>query len=100
MRKPLAGGARAAGGGNGGGGAAVDELTAQVADLRVKAEGAEKEKDFYYQKLRDIELLCQTPVVADIPIVQRIEGILYAASAEDGRRLLEEAQIEFAGQVG
>eukprot|EP00798_Chlamydomonas_sp_ICE-L_P022909 gene22909-30086_t len=77
--------------------AATVELTSQLGDLRLRAEGFEKEKDFYYSKLRDIELMCQTPVINEIPIMKRVEAILYAATAEDGRQLLMETQREFAG---
>jgi hypothetical protein len=36
-----------------------DDLSAQLGELRLKSDGLEKEKEFYYSKLRDIELLCQ-----------------------------------------
>ncbi len=42
-------------------------------DLRLKADGFEKEKDFYYSKLRDVELLCQTPVITELPIMKRVQ---------------------------
>ncbi len=50
----------------------------------------------YYSKLRDIELLCQTPVISDIPVMKSVEAILYAPTAEDGRKAMLAAQQEFA----
>ncbi|PNH02885.1 Microtubule-associated protein RP/EB family member 1A [Tetrabaena socialis] len=76
----------------------MDKLNHQLEDLRLKADGYEKEKDFYYSKLRDVELLCQTPVVVDITVMKRVQDILYAATAEDGNRIMREAQVEFAGR--
>ena len=49
-------------------GAGGGALAEQLAELRVRTEGFEKEKDFYYSKLRDIELLCQTPVINEISV--------------------------------
>ena len=37
-------------------------LPAQVAEWRQRADTTIKEKDFYYSKLRNIELLCQIPL--------------------------------------
>ncbi|KXZ45530.1 EBP1/EB1 protein [Gonium pectorale] len=76
----------------------MDKLQLQMEDLRLKADGFEKEKEFYYSKLRDIELLCQTPVIADVPIMKRVQEILYAATSEDGGRIMRETQVEFAGR--
>ena len=40
----------------------------QVMELKLKVDNAERERDFYFDKLRDIEILCQTPGLADIPV--------------------------------
>ncbi|XP_039479339.1 microtubule-associated protein RP/EB family member 1 isoform X3 [Drosophila santomea] len=55
----------------------------QVMDMRINLEGLEKERDFYFSKLRDIEILCQEADDAEAhPIIQKILDILYAT--EDG----------------
>lgn len=35
----------------------LDELNNQMMDMRLNLDGLEKERDFYYSKLRDIEIL-------------------------------------------
>ena len=40
----------------------------QLESWRVVADTASKEKDFYWSKLRAIELLCNTPGVGDAPV--------------------------------
>ena len=37
----------------------------QIAELEVAADTAAKERDFYFGKLREIELLCQTPGMSE-----------------------------------
>jgi RP/EB family microtubule-associated protein len=37
----------------------MDELNAQLIESKLTIEGLEKERDFYFGKLRDIEVLCQ-----------------------------------------
>ncbi|XP_055703117.1 microtubule-associated protein RP/EB family member 3 isoform X3 [Phlebotomus papatasi] len=57
----------------------MEELTNQVMDMRINLEGLEKERDFYFAKLRDIEILCQDADETEPqPIVQKILDILYA----------------------
>jgi RP/EB family microtubule-associated protein len=56
-------------------------------ELRVSAEGLEKERDFYFQKLRNIEILLQDVAAMEEPpsvdeLVQSIQDILY--STDDG----------------
>ncbi|XP_070134055.1 microtubule-associated protein RP/EB family member 1 isoform X3 [Drosophila bipectinata] len=55
----------------------------QVMDMRINLEGLEKERDFYFSKLRDIEILCQEADDGEAhPLIQKILDILYAT--EDG----------------
>lgn len=35
----------------------IDDLSNQVMDMKLNLEGLEKERDFYFSKLRDIEIL-------------------------------------------
>jgi RP/EB family microtubule-associated protein len=49
-------------------------------------ERAESEREFYFEKLQDIELLCQRPAFAGNPLVRVVEKILYYV---DGKPDLE-----------
>ncbi|XP_017839431.1 microtubule-associated protein RP/EB family member 1 isoform X7 [Drosophila busckii] len=61
----------------------VEELSNQLMDMRLNLEGLEKERDFYFSKLRDIEILCQEADDGEpTPLIQKILDILYAT--EDG----------------
>lgn len=62
--------------------AKVDDLTAQLQDMKLTVDGLEKERDFYFSKLRDIEVLCQEHESADLQVLKSIMDILYAT--EDG----------------
>ncbi|XP_017875924.1 microtubule-associated protein RP/EB family member 1 isoform X1 [Ceratina calcarata] len=57
----------------------VEELRAQIVELKMSLEGLEKERDFYFGKLRDIEVMCQDcDNGGPPPIVQKILEVLYA----------------------
>jgi len=61
----------------------VDELANQLAETKLNLEGLEKERDFYFGKLRDIEIYCQEQEGTEgQAVVQRVLDILYAT--EDG----------------
>jgi len=57
------------------------ELAAQVDDLRLSVESLEKERDFYFAKLRDVEVLLQTTAPAGAEakaLADAVFAILYA----------------------
>ncbi|KAJ8453283.1 hypothetical protein Cgig2_008167 [Carnegiea gigantea] len=62
----------------------------QITELKLSVDSLEKERDFYFSKLRDIEILCQTPEIENSPIVEAIQKILYAT--DDNSSVVLEAQ--------
>lgn len=50
----------------------------KLMELKLTVDGLEKERDFYFSKLRDIELICQEHETENDPIISRIIDILYA----------------------
>lgn len=110
-----AGGARAASGGprrvggttpttgprlaKAGGGPAAAALQAENNTLKETVVGLERERDFYFSKLRDIELLVQQAVDEDPELekqedglVKQIQNILY--STEEGFEIPEGEQLD------
>lgn len=58
---------------------AIEDLSNQLMDMRLNLEGLEKERDFYFSKLRDIEILCQEADESESSaIITKILDILYA----------------------
>lgn len=55
----------------------IDDLNNQLLELKVNMEGLEKERDFYFGKLRDIEVMCQETDEGN-PLIQKILDVLYA----------------------
>ncbi|KAE8213740.1 hypothetical protein CF327_g2797 [Tilletia walkeri] len=89
----------------GGGGVpheAIAALTGQMDELKMSVDGLERERDFYFSKLRDIELLVQERLEAEVdpPLAEgeseslkQIQAILY--STEEG---FEVPETEEGGQ--
>lgn len=44
-------------------------LIMQITELKLTMDSLEKERDFYFAKLRDIEILCQSPNIANLPVL-------------------------------
>ncbi|KII90537.1 hypothetical protein PLICRDRAFT_697077 [Plicaturopsis crispa FD-325 SS-3] len=67
---------------------AIQNLQAQLREMSTHLEGLEKERDFYFSKLRDIEILAQNQLEVlesagtDDETLREIQKILY--STEDG----------------
>ncbi|XP_068564574.1 microtubule-associated protein RP/EB family member 3-like [Cebidichthys violaceus] len=76
-----------------GGDSELLELNQQLLDLKLTVDGLEKERDFYFGKLRDIELLCQDK---ESPILNKILDVLYAT--EDGFAPPEDEEIDEEAQ--
>jgi len=79
----------------------MNDLKSQIAELRVCLDNTEKERNFYFRKLRDIEILTEkvqeefSPISTDTKgLVEAILGVLYAV--ED----TEFGGEEFGSEVG
>ncbi|KAH9919165.1 microtubule binding protein [Epithele typhae] len=77
---------------------ALQTLQAQLRDMNAHLEGLEKERDFYFAKLRDIEIMVQGQMEVlqaedrDDPLLRDIQKILY--STEEGFEVPEGAVDE------
>ncbi|XP_067866029.1 microtubule-associated protein RP/EB family member 1-like isoform X1 [Heterodontus francisci] len=60
----------------------VAELAEQVKTLKTDLVELEKERDFYFGKLRNIEVICQENQKEDNVLIQQVEKVLY--SIDDG----------------
>jgi len=45
------------------------QIDLQVTELKLSVDSLEKERDFYFAKLRDIEILCQSPGIENLPVL-------------------------------
>jgi len=59
----------------------ISELNTQVAELKLTIDGLEKERDFYFGKLRGIEILCQNADQSS-ELTQSILRILYSTDEQ------------------
>ncbi|KAG9451262.1 hypothetical protein H6P81_011227 [Aristolochia fimbriata] len=74
----------------------IQQLTEQVNTLKVSVSQLEKERDFYFAKLRDIEILLQSPELEQLPVATAVRKILYSADAKESA--LSQAQ-EFMSTI-
>lgn len=54
----------------------ISQLRQNIAELNLQVDNLEKERNFYFEKLRDIEILCDESDPND-PFVKSIQSILY-----------------------
>eukprot|EP00092_Neocalanus_flemingeri_P003187 GFUD01003405.1.p1 GENE.GFUD01003405.1~~GFUD01003405.1.p1 ORF type:complete len:290 (-),score=106.18 GFUD01003405.1:449-1282(-) len=86
------GGARAANGGvNMQAKQQIEDLNAQVLEMKLTVEGLEKERDFYFGKLRDVEVMCQENESTGGDLVGKVMDILY--QTEDGFAVPDEEDV-------
>jgi RP/EB family microtubule-associated protein len=78
---------------------AIQALQAQLKEMSTHMEGLEKERDFYFAKLRDIEILVQQELESsdrseskDADVLKEIQKILY--STEDGFEVPEGGTVD------
>jgi len=80
----------------------VETLTTTNQEMDSEAKGLERERDFYFGKLRDVEILLQNYNGPDENIVRQVLKVLYATDEDaDGEGALAavEAEIEANRQV-
>lgn len=71
--------------------AQIEDLNTQLMESKLTIEGLEKERDFYFGKLRDIEVLAQEHENDGGEFAQKALGVLYAT--EDGFAVPEDEEI-------
>jgi RP/EB family microtubule-associated protein len=71
--------------------AELAELTAKIQDLQATTDGLEQERDFYYGKLREVEILCQDEDTNAFS-KDKVLAILY--KTEDGATPAAAAAVE------
>jgi len=98
QRTPLSGGRMQQNGGGGGMNAdfqaQLEDLNTQVMDMKLTIEGLEKERDFYFGKLRDVEVLCQEHENVDgieSEMMKKVLDILY--ETEEGFAVPEGEEV-------
>lgn len=71
-----------AGGGSGMSSAQVQELEGQVQELKLNNDTLDREREFYFGKLRDIEEMLQKRGLDQDPLGSEVLKILYASEEE------------------
>ncbi|XP_054452790.1 microtubule-associated protein RP/EB family member 2 isoform X2 [Anoplopoma fimbria] len=69
--------------------AQVTHLTEEMNTFKLALEGVEKERDYYFGKLREVELLCQEHGEENAPFVERLMEVLYSTDEQEGAELAE-----------
>lgn len=84
----------------------ASKLQAEMQELKMNMDTVEKERDFYFGKLRDIEMLLQANEASKTPLTENILKILYASEeekvfiGEDGSLNISNAGVVIASAAG
>ena len=68
----------------------------EVTELKMSVENLERERDFYYSKLREVEVLCQAHEGENVPFLQSVLDILYKTDEADEFVAPDETDIAVA----
>ena len=68
------------------------DLALESTELKLSIDNLERERDFYYMKLREVEILCQQHEGEDVPFLTQVLEILYKTDDADEFVNPEEAQ--------
>lgn len=55
-------------------------LLTEINELKITIDTIEKERDFYFGKLREVEVVCQEHDTENIPVIKQIMEVLYATA--------------------
>ncbi|XP_075877688.1 microtubule-associated protein RP/EB family member 2 isoform X1 [Nelusetta ayraudi] len=69
--------------------AQVTQLTEEVSNLKSALEGVEKERDYYFGKLREVEVLCQEHAEENATFADQLLEVLYSSYDQEGGELAE-----------
>ena len=72
----------------------LKDLEQKNTSLKLSVDSLSTERDFYFGKLRDIEILCTDKSLANNQVVQAVQTILYATEEYDIAGLIEKAAGE------
>ncbi|KAI1302360.1 Microtubule-associated protein RP/EB family member 3 [Halotydeus destructor] len=74
----------------------VDELESRMSEMKLTVDSLERERDFYYGKLREIEVMCQNGEAEEkAALLEKILDVLYAT--EEGFAVPDESPEEGFG---
>ncbi|XP_051123174.1 microtubule-associated protein RP/EB family member 1B-like [Andrographis paniculata] len=79
--------------------AQIRGLTNEITELKLSVDLLENERDFYFAKLRDIEILCQTPQLENLPMAVAIKKILYSADVKEPAAIAEARDVVVVGET-
>eukprot|EP00270_Netrium_digitus_P021047 TRINITY_DN885_c0_g1_i1.p1 TRINITY_DN885_c0_g1~~TRINITY_DN885_c0_g1_i1.p1 ORF type:complete len:274 (+),score=50.90 TRINITY_DN885_c0_g1_i1:128-949(+) len=76
----------------------IEALMDKISDMSITLENVEKERDFYFEKLRDMELICQNFEREDVPqdfkaLLTAIQKVLYMVDNDDGSLQTENSEL-------